>query len=264
MKWVKLVGKDFKGIWFVCRPSIAIKWLFHILFLIPQIIRSKNLHPADIAMGDGPFKVRHHSGGIFFSISGDRVFSGIREMYVRDVYLSNGILKIQDGDVVVDLGASCGNFTNLALSIGSNVRVVALEPLIRKNQKMLNSILLNNGFKERVILINAFIGRKSSKQDWLIKEFDLSSINWISEDELISIGNLKKVDFLKCDIEGGEFDLLHKGSKLLEITNSLAIEIHSFAGDVIHFIDELKDSGFQIKKIKWDPDKSCTLLAQRV
>ena len=88
--------------------------------------------------------------------------------------------------------------------------------------------------------------------------------HWISEDQLIEKANLNSIDLLKCDIEGGEFELLTKNSKLLAMTQSLAIEIHAFAGDVNHFIDELKSSGFVILATKWDPDGSYTALAKRV
>jgi len=112
----KLFG-DFFGLSRILGPYFALKWASMILVHFPSILRRKDLQPADQAMGKGPFHV-HFRSGVDFRIIGNGVISGIREIYVRDVYLRYGLLTIEDGDVVLDLGANMGNFTNLALAHG--------------------------------------------------------------------------------------------------------------------------------------------------
>lgn len=184
-------------------------------------------------------------------------------MYVRDVYLRNGLLTIEDGDVVVDLGANMGNFTNLALAHGKNVRVVSVEPGCRLNEAYKKSVALNDGFIERTQLVRAFVGKMGAVQDCMLEDEQYRGVGWISEDELITSLQLSKIDFLKCDIEGGEFGLLHPGSKLLQMTRKIAIEIHQFAGDVDGFIKMLIAQGFELKSIQREPDGSATVLGIR-
>lgn len=264
MKKLKIVRGDFIGLWRICGSSIAIKWLVLVVANFPRILRRKELLEADAAMGEGPFSVslpRYHA---IFTVMGRGAISGVREMYVRDAYLGGGLLQISDGQTVVDLGANIGNFTNLALAHGSLVRVVAVEPSAGLNCAFEQSVGQNPGYLERTTLIRAFVGQMGELQAGL-KNWNENYMEapWISEEELIKLGSLDKVDFLKCDIEGGEFGLLNSGSKPLAMTQSLAIEIHAFAGDVRAFLRELQSCGFNIILERWAPDGSVTALARR-
>ena len=87
-------------------------------------------------------------------------------------------------------------------------------------------------------------------------------LNSSRQKEFIELNKLSRIDFLKCDIEGSEFDLINDTS-LLEITKQLAIEIHDSAGDRNIFIDKLKQLGFSIGPIKDDPG-GCIVLAKRI
>lgn len=214
-------------------------------------------------MGPGPFRVRISAYGVAFNIAGEGVFSGIREMYVRDTYLRSGALRIEDGDFVVDLGVNIGNFTNLALAHGNNVRVVAVEPNILLNEAFRKSQSVNDGFESRTRLLRAFVGASESMREEFSGLPTYRGASFMSETELVDALGAARVDFLKCDIEGGEFALLRPDGLLLRMTRKLAIEIHSWAGDVAAFIVMLERQGFVIKASKFDPDGSCTLSAIR-
>src|SRR5256885_26585 len=123
------------------------------------------------------------------------------------------------------------------------------------------SLALNHGFAERVRVIQAFLGHAIQLN--LAADLSYARASWMTEEELLEATSLKCVDFLKCDIEGGEFGLLHRESALLRMTRKLAIEVHAFAGDVHAFIDMLKEVGFTIKHIQRDPDGTATVLARK-
>jgi FkbM family methyltransferase len=256
---------DFLGLARVCGVSVALKWLLSVVTSLGDVIRRGNLQAADRMVGEGPFTIKLKQYGAIFKIVGEGAVSGIREMYVRDTYLWNGLLRIKDGDTVVDLGANMGNFTNLALSCGKTARVIAVEPSSAMNAAFRKSVAMNAGYGERVILIRGFLGQSSDKQNSLIsQDANYCNVPWITEAQLIKDGHLTHVDFLKCDIEGGEFELLTGESKLLAMTRSIAIEIHAFAGDVKEFIERLKFCGFAIVAAKYDPDGSATVLGKRL
>jgi FkbM family methyltransferase len=259
---LRKISADIWGISRIVGLSTTTMWLAAILKNMPEIYRSGNLQVADRALGSGPFQV-DYSDEVNFRIAGPGALSGIREMYVRDTYLRGGCLEIDDGDIVVDLGANIGNFTNLALAHGPRVKVIAVEPSHAFLRSMKASLALNDGFAERVSVVQAFLGHVSSMQLDLSDDPSYAGSSWMTEEELLEATSLKCVDFLKCDIEGGEFGLLHRESALLRMTRKLAIEVHAFAGDVQTFIHMLKDVGFTVRHIQRDPDGTATVLARR-
>jgi len=258
----KLIG-DYLGLIRVLGAGRANRWLAAVAASLPEILRVRNLQPADRAMGQGPFDIRFHDGSVRFRITGTEAFSGIREMYVRDTYLRGGTLGISDGDVVLDLGANMGNFSNLALAHGPNVRVIAVEPNIALNQEYWRSLALNPGFTGRATLRRAFLGEESTKQQELRSDPRYAGVEWLTEDEFLASCSVDRVDFLKCDIEGGEFALLRRGGRLLGMARRLAIEVHRFAGDVEAFIAMLDAEGFEVRAIQREVDGTATVLAAR-
>lgn len=263
MNLLKKLLSDVFGILRVLGVLQAARWLGMVLANFPQILRERNLQCADHSMGEGPFRVRIPEYGVDFRVCGPGAMSGIREMYARDTYLHRGQLNIGPSDVVLDLGANMGNFTNLALAHGSAVRVVSVEPGRSLNEVFKKSVSLNAGFMERAQLVRGFIGLRADKQDAMLQDEQYEGAAWISEDELLAMADLSRVDFLKCDIEGGEFGLLHPDSRLLKMAKKIAIEVHHFAGDVDAFIAMLTQQGFEIKTIQRDPDGTATVLGAR-
>lgn len=261
----KLLG-DFCGLVKICGSSVALRWLFHVLFRFPLIIKEGGLQPADRAMGIGPFEVTLKKYNCRFKIMGPQAISGIREMYVRDTYLRDGWLNIRPHDTVFDLGANMGNFTNMALAIEPTVRVIAVEPSIYLNNVFTKSVGSNVGHLTRTSLIRAFLGCPNEKtKAVLAADENYANAEWNTEEQLLERANIQSIDFLKCDIEGGEFGLLlTPNSKLLAMTRALACEVHAFAGDVTNFLANIESCGFVIGPIKHDPDGSVTFLAKRI
>ena len=126
MKFINQILSDFREIVKVCGFVTAIKWLFFILLKLPQCIGSKNLQPADKMFGEGPISLKAKYGKI--KLIGGQVFSSIREIWVRRVYLQDDFIKIPDIGTVVDLGANVGAFTMLALANSKACKVIAVEP----------------------------------------------------------------------------------------------------------------------------------------
>jgi len=258
------VWNDFLGLGRVCRWSVAFRWLRQLVFSWREILQEKNLQPVDRALGPGPWKVRLRTYGCEFLVWGPESISGIREMYVRDVYLRGGWLQVEPGDVVVDLGANMGNFTNLALASHPDVRVVAVEPSLSLNNVFRQSVGLNPGFFDRVLLVRAFAGSLGPEQIELMRDHpDYNGAPVLSEEELIVHAKLDKIDFLKCDIEGGEFGLIGRPSRILEMAQKIACEVHAFAGDPDQLLKHVRAAGFEIGPVQRAEDGSVTFLARR-
>lgn len=264
MQMIRKLASDFTGLWRICGPAVALRWLLQVSIHVPTILRSRSLMVADNKMGHGPFTVQLRRYGARFRIQGPNAFSGIREMYVRDQYLSDGWLAIPPDALVVDLGANMGNFTNLALATHPTVHVVSVEPSAALNAAFENSLSLNPDHRQRAKLIRAFIGTPTKKIiDVIATEPAYSGAPWISEDELLGQLKGRPVDFLKCDIEGGEFGILTDSSKLLQRTRQIACELHSFAGDVQSIVNTLTRLGFTLRTTVLEHDGSCVVVGKR-
>jgi FkbM family methyltransferase len=192
-------------------------------------------------------------------LSGDAVFSGLREIWARDVYLHGGFLSIGPSARVVDLGANVGNFTLLALGHGPGVRVVSVEAnSLLCEQRLLPSVRAN-GWEQRVSIINAFVGGQTMLQDKMLTEGECSGASKLTEDELIERAQLTSIDFLKCDIEGSEFELLTPQSRLLAMSKQVAIELHTWGGDINAFCDMLVGLGFRCRVTEGNAESSIVL-----
>ena len=261
---MKTILWDLNGLLRTCGFVVAVRWLLALICNPCRILWVRNLQVVDRWVGAGPFVIRYPTARSRFTVFGDGVLSGVREMYVRDCYLRGGTLAIRDGDTVVDLGANVGNFTNLALAHGGAVRVVAVEPSQALNEAFEKSVGGNAGFRSRVTLIRGFLGEPCEKQLALTRDDrNYRDAEWLSEAGFLEKAGIDRIDFLKCDIEGGEFALLGPGSRLVDMTRSLAVEIHAFAGDVESLVASLGARGLIPRHRDNHPDGSCVLLASR-
>lgn len=252
---------DTLGMARVCGPVVTARWLLALGQRLPQVLRDRNLHPADAALGEGPFAVRLR--GARARVVGEHVISGVREIWVRDVYLGGGFLAIRDGDTVVDLGANMGNFTLLALGHGPRVRVVSVEANPLTVPALGRSLAENPGFPSRATVINAFVGGEGAVQRSLRGRPGGGEVPTLREAELLERGRLERIDFLKCDIEGSEFELLGPDSLLLAMTRQIAIEVHRVPGhDADAFAPMLERLGFEVR-VSHVGAQDLTLLGRR-
>lgn len=134
---------------------------------------------------------------------------------------------LRKDDVVLDIGANIGGFSMLVCE--SVKHVYAVEPLFAD---ILNKNVLNNSIKNITVLniglgLNQYYCRFMSR-DKIIECKSLSEI-------IQMCGG--KVDFLKCDCEGGEWTIQPhelKGIRRIEA------EIHSFCDEkLFDFVDML-------------------------
>ncbi len=257
---MKSILRDARGIASVCGSWAALRWLACVALTLPSCARRGNLQPADRLMGSGPFRVAQR--GAQASLCGPQVFSGIREIWVRDVYLNHGLLSIPQGALVVDLGANIGNFTNLALAQHGDVKVIAVEPSLKLAAGLKASVGLN-GWGGRVSIKRAFVGVSTRVQESAAGDVDYADAPFVSEEEFLREFQIDRVDLLKCDIEGSEFFLLAEGSRLLSMTSQLAIEIHVWGGSVPGFLEHLRRVGFEIVSVEYETSGTCIAKCRR-
>jgi len=244
MRVLKIVLADFFRLWRVCGPGVALRWFWAVMTHLAACRRAGNLQPADAAMGDGPFAVK--LGGGRAVLEGKCVLTGLREIWGRDVYLDGGYLTIAPDAVVVDLGANMGNFTALAMGHGPGVRVMSVEADPAECGRFRRNMAAN-GWEERAHLVNAFVGGMAGFQQNL-REGAAGDVPVISPREILDWVGSSRISFLKCDIEGSEFELFGKEGALLDAADQIAIEIHPAVGDAAGLIETIKAHGFEIRR----------------
>jgi FkbM family methyltransferase len=260
MSIVSTVWSDVSGIRRSCGWTTALSWGLCLMRSARDCLSAHNLQPADRLMGRGPFRARR--GAARAALLGDQAFSGLREIWVRDVYLRDDYLCIEPHSTVVDLGANLGNFTLLALA-HSGVRVLAVEPSRRLSESLERAVAFN-GWSDRLQLARVFVGEMTEVQHRaLTSDPEYAGVPCMPEAELLQLAGLQRVDFLKCDIEGSEFFLLEAGSHLLSITRQIAVEIHPWGGKVETFVQALKVHGFHIGPVRHDASGCCIALARK-
>jgi FkbM family methyltransferase len=170
----------------------------------------------------------------------------------------NEWVDVEEGDVVVDIGFNYGLFSVASRSKNA-LRIVGFEP----NPKLFE-IFNKNFIGDRIDLHNYAVSNKngtviffetgnsvmSSIKEEVNKEFRKNSmdVNCININTLLEIYDLQKIDYLKVDCEGSEFDIFNEISDqyLRDNIKKIAIEFHDYfdSENVQNLIKKLENSGF--------------------
>ena len=130
----------------------------------------------------------------------------INEIFTQKAY--ERFCEVKEGDVVLDVGASVGPFTYSILDKNPS-KVVCVEPSPKEHSTLENNT--KNGpvtivkkaigpTDDKIILTDIFDGDQGQNKT----PMELDSIRF---DTLIKENNIKRINFLKTDCEGGEYDI---------------------------------------------------------
>ena len=178
-----------------------------------------------------------------------RFLAGFRKNANADKFVFSHY--INKDDTVIDCGANIGYYTNFFRAIvGKKGCVHAFEPVpstfeyltknafeySNSNNYFLNMVGLYKEESTKNIYIPDSISGHASlnkhKEAWQADKIDKTEIKLIRLDTYIKNNDIKKVDFIKIDVEGSEIDVL-QGSKLTIKKNKpkLHLEVN---GELLH------------------------------
>lgn len=205
------------------------------------IVQSRSLSPADLAMrGDIGVNVKGKRivlpldkiSRILFEHDSTPTFGSVREMCAGNVYLRafRPDLKAQ---TVVDLGSNRGLFLILAGRILESDVAIGVEPQ-RVYDHAFWALVEANGLDRGIFRRVGKFASSSGRADHVTMQHILSAYA------------KQHIDFLKCDIEGGEFDIfVNKNDFLLNVDN-IAMELHPAKGNIENIIKELNRFNFRV------------------
>jgi FkbM family methyltransferase len=187
-------------------------------------------------------------------------------------------LQVQPGDVVVDVGAHIGRYTLAAATTAS--RVVAIEPDPANFTALTRNVELNR-FRN-VLLMNCAVsdragprtlhlargpnrGMSSLELGW--REAGNSSpqesveVSCDTLDRVLAPADLKRIDWLKVDVEGHEVQVLSGASSTLGMTNKMILEVSRDLEDRCRRMTA--DLGFELLDVEHGSPTSNWLLERR-
>ena len=227
----KLAG-DLSAINRVCGTSTAVSFGLSILGAIPEALRTGNLNAADRRMAgrSWPYNVQ----GVRLELDG-RYFGGAREMYCRQVYFPTPAFAFHAGTTVMDLGANVGLFSNLAALAGCTVIAVEAQAgFVRE----LTALATSLGVAPRIAVEHALVGAATGvfsdpSAMSAASHFEGGNTPKLSMPELLLKHRVERLDLLKIDIEGSEFDLFRTSDQWLHRVDRLVMEVHPAFGSAV-------------------------------
>ncbi len=167
------------------------------------------------------------------------------------------ILKeIQEGDVVLDIGANIGYYTLiLAKLVGNSGKVFAFEPepnnfnLLKKNVKKnryQNVILENMALSNSNGKIKLYLAKQNRGEHRIYRSKAVSNdfveVNMMTLDEYFkNVPLIEKIAFIKMDVEGSEWGVLQGMRSLLEKKSKLKILLEFDPDQIMDFGTNPKD-----------------------
>ncbi len=183
-------------------------------------------------------------------------FGFIRDIFEQQSYTAFPEMEIGEADTVVDAGANVGAFTLFAAVHAAQGRVIALEPNGSLVRELVRNIGLNSLTNVEVVqaALSATDGtavlwhaQTGSGNDSLIRgnSQEGEKVTTLSFPRLMELYQLDRVDFLKVDIEGAEWEIFSEAPWLGRVKR-IALEVHGEHGDAQFLRSRLRSAGFRV------------------
>ena len=165
-----------------------------------------------------------------------------------ELHRSGVICKAESGDYVIDAGACWGETTMyFANAVGESGKVFSFEFIPSNLEVTKTNIALNPHLQNRIQLIERPIWSESEEKLYYVdwgpgsrvtndeKKYNYQGVcTTLSIDDLVERDKIKKIDFIKMDIEGSEYNALKGAEKTIrKFKPKLAISLYHSLDDFI-------------------------------
>lgn len=205
------------------------------------------------------------------------LYQVFKEIFMADVYNIRALVRVLPHDpLVIDIGANAGFFDILLLSKVKNAQIYAYEPLSSNIERM-RSVASSNRRFDKSVIINPFAVTGTSRgtlclhahdtEDSQVVASSLQGFNTGNTKELwvpaISLSEImdgmpdRKIDLLKMDCEGSEYDIIfNTAPDTVRRIERMLIEVHDidsecniktfgrFLGDLGYDVNYTSINGF--------------------
>jgi len=178
--------------------------------------------------------------------------------------------------IFLDIGANIGSVSLPLAKLFNNALIYSIEPTNYAFNKLYKNLSINKNLKKQILINQLFVSdKKYPKKVWSSWNFNknknkhhkhkgnLKSIkanSRVSLDDFIKINEIKRVDFIKLDVDGYEMDVFKSGKKFfkknkpvifIELAPYLYPEFGYSCFDLIKFIKKIGYNFFDenLKKV---------------
>ncbi len=169
-------------------------------------------------------------------------------------------LTLQDNWIIIDIGAGLGDFTAYAAQRNPRGRVLAYEPFPESFALLQQNVALNRlnnvaarpcaiAAKPGSLALNIGLG-EAVQHSTTQTGANAIEVQAITLQQVFDEHGLDRCDFLKMDIEGGEYAILRGiDANLLQRVHRIALEYHdnTSAGKHTELVSLLQSNGFQVQ-----------------
>lgn len=136
------------------------------------------------------------------------IYDGFKETIIKEIFIDKiyeRLFEVEEGDIVLDIGASLGPFTFSILHKNPS-HVIAIEPGLEEFMTLVKNTRMGN-----VTHLNKGIGPETGefKFPYIFHNPNGDKIYSTTFRKIIQDFNLTKIDFLKTDCESGEYDIFN-------------------------------------------------------
>ena len=175
-----------------------------------------------------------------------------KEIFVDKIYLGNKV-KVENNELVVDIGSNYGFFASQAIQMGAK-KLICYEPSKRLQESLIynlkntNSIINQIGVSGKNNVVKFKDDLVSSASNGISNDGEGYDVEIIGINELIeSIGEV--IDFLKIDCEGQEIEIfIEIQSSKINKVKKLVVEYHEDKTEKL-ITEKLLSENFIIEKI---------------
>jgi FkbM family methyltransferase len=174
------------------------------------------------------------NGTRYFVRAGTLDLGVINEAAFLDPYLGPGFLTLRPDSIVVDIGANIGDFAIQAAKRCPDGRVFAIEPLSFAG-KMIETQTRLNGIHNVTWIPAAVSGSEGeTTSDAVGGPYKGSGaaeqIRVTTLPQVVRELDLPRIDLLKLDCEGAEWDILPAAEEILPLIQQICMEFHCERG----------------------------------
>jgi FkbM family methyltransferase len=205
-----------------------------------------------------PLTIRLRESGLHF-----RVRTALDVWVVKETCLDRDYensASLQDNWTIIDIGAGLGDFTAYAAQRNPRGRVLAFEPFPESFALLQQNVALNHlqnveaqpcaiAAQAGSLALNIGLG-EAVQHSTTQTGAQTIEVQAITLQQVFDEHELDRCDFLKMDIEGGEYAILRSvGADLLRRVQRLALEYHDNtpAGQHDELVQILQHAGFQVR-----------------
>lgn len=187
--------------------------------------------------------------------------SVLKEVWIKEIYNKHGV-KVEKGDTVIDIGGHIGIFSIYAAHLSETGKVYAFEPFIENFNRLEDHKKINH--KENLTAFNKGVAETRGKKTLFLspdkntgghsmhlknqsdRKVEIETINLI---EFCEEYKIDKIDFLKLDCEGAEFDILKGSEAILKRVRKVIMECHPYGENTCDkMVSLFENNGFRVMR----------------